>query len=82
METTDQWIQAGVARGEKPQIGLWVGLADSYAAELLATVGFDCLVIDAEHAPQRSAQRAAAIAGDGRRIRFIPSCVPCTPRRS
>ena len=35
----------------KPQIGLWVGLADSYAAELLATTGFDCLVIDAEHAP-------------------------------
>ena len=35
----------------KPQIGLWVGLADSYAAELLATAGFDCLVIDAEHAP-------------------------------
>jgi len=38
-------------REGKPQIGLWVGLADSYAAELLATVGFDCLVIDAEHAP-------------------------------
>jgi 4-hydroxy-2-oxoheptanedioate aldolase len=35
----------------KPQIGLWVGLADSYAAELLATTGFDCLVIDAEHSP-------------------------------
>lgn len=34
-----------------PQIGLWVGLADSYAAELLATTGFDCLVIDAEHSP-------------------------------
>jgi 4-hydroxy-2-oxoheptanedioate aldolase len=38
-------------RQGKPQIGLWVGLADSYVAELLATVGFDCLVIDAEHAP-------------------------------
>lgn len=35
----------------KAQIGLWVGLADSYVAELLATTGFDCLVIDAEHAP-------------------------------
>ena len=31
-----------------------MGLADAYAAELLATAGFDCLVIDAEHA-QRSA---------------------------
>jgi 4-hydroxy-2-oxoheptanedioate aldolase len=38
-------------REGKPQIGLWVGLADSYVAELLATTGFDCLVIDAEHAP-------------------------------
>ncbi|HEX3603375.1 MAG TPA: aldolase/citrate lyase family protein, partial [Steroidobacteraceae bacterium] len=35
----------------KQQIGLWVGLADSYAVELLATTGFDCLVIDAEHSP-------------------------------
>jgi 4-hydroxy-2-oxoheptanedioate aldolase len=38
-------------REGRPQIGLWVGLADSYAAELLATAGFDCLVIDGEHAP-------------------------------
>jgi 4-hydroxy-2-oxoheptanedioate aldolase len=38
-------------REGRPQIGLWVGLADSYVAELLAGVGFDCLVIDAEHAP-------------------------------
>jgi 4-hydroxy-2-oxoheptanedioate aldolase len=38
-------------REGKRQIGLWVGLADSYAAELLAATGFDCLVIDAEHAP-------------------------------
>ncbi len=35
----------------KPQIGLWMGLADAYAAELLATTGFDWLLIDAEHAP-------------------------------
>ena len=33
------------------QIGLWLGLADPYAAELLATTGFDWLLIDAEHAP-------------------------------
>jgi len=36
---------------QRPQIGLWVGLADSYAAELLASTGFDWLLIDAEHAP-------------------------------
>jgi 4-hydroxy-2-oxoheptanedioate aldolase len=46
---TNSFKQA-LRRG-KPQIGLWVGLADAYVAELLATTGFDCLVIDAEHAP-------------------------------
>jgi 4-hydroxy-2-oxoheptanedioate aldolase len=35
----------------QPQIGLWVGLADGYVAELLASIGFDWLVLDAEHAP-------------------------------
>ena len=35
----------------KAQIGLWVGLADAYVAELLAGTGFDWLLIDGEHAP-------------------------------
>ena len=35
----------------QPQIGLWVGLADGYVAELLASIGFDWLALDAEHAP-------------------------------
>lgn len=35
----------------RPQIGLWLGLADSYSASLLAQTGFDWLVIDGEHAP-------------------------------
>ena len=38
-------------KNQKPQIGLWVGLADAYAAELIASTGFDWLCIDAEHAP-------------------------------
>ncbi len=33
------------------QIGLWLGLADPYAAELCATAGFDWLLVDGEHAP-------------------------------
>ena len=33
------------------RIGLWVGLADPYAAELCATAGFDWLLIDGEHGP-------------------------------
>jgi 4-hydroxy-2-oxoheptanedioate aldolase len=39
-------LQAG-----QPQIGLWVGLADPNAAELLAGTGYDWLLLDAEHAP-------------------------------
>jgi 4-hydroxy-2-oxoheptanedioate aldolase len=38
-------------RAGHTQIGLWVGLADANAAELLAPCGFDWLLIDGEHAP-------------------------------
>lgn len=31
--------------------GCWLGLADTYSAELMGTAGFDWLVIDGEHAP-------------------------------
>lgn len=32
-------------------IGCWAGFADGYATEVMATAGFDWLVIDGEHAP-------------------------------
>ncbi|WP_345814879.1 4-hydroxy-2-oxoheptanedioate aldolase [Paraburkholderia sp. PREW-6R] len=35
----------------KQQFGLWAALADAYVTELLATAGFDWLLIDNEHAP-------------------------------
>ena len=38
-------------RAGRLQIGMWLGLADAYAAELIAAAGFDWLAIDAEHAP-------------------------------
>jgi 4-hydroxy-2-oxoheptanedioate aldolase len=38
-------------RAGRPQIGLWMGLANSYTSELLAPTGFDWLAIDAEHSP-------------------------------
>ena len=46
VNTFKQALRAG-----QPQIGLWVGLADAYVAELLATSGFDWLLLDGEHAP-------------------------------
>jgi 4-hydroxy-2-oxoheptanedioate aldolase len=39
-------IQAG-----RQQIGLWVALANSYSAEIVAGSGFDWLLIDGEHSP-------------------------------
>ena len=38
-------------RARRPQIGLWMGLANSYTSELLAPTGFDWFAIDAEHSP-------------------------------
>lgn len=38
-------------REDTAQIGLWLGLAGAYPAELAANAGFDWLLIDAEHAP-------------------------------
>lgn len=33
------------------QIGLWLGLANAYTAEILAGTGYDWLLVDGEHAP-------------------------------
>ena len=35
----------------RPQIGLWLGLANAYSAEICAGAGFDWLLIDGEHSP-------------------------------
>ena len=43
-------FKAALAQGTV-QYGCWTGFADPYAAEILATAGFDWLVIDGEHAP-------------------------------
>ena len=36
---------------QRPQIGLWLGFAEPYLADLAARAGFDWLLIDGEHAP-------------------------------
>jgi len=38
-------------KSRKPQIGLWLDMADAYAAEIAGKSGFDWLVIDGEHGP-------------------------------
>ena len=41
-------------QNKQAQIGLWLGLADSYATEICAGAGFDWLLIDGEHSPNDS----------------------------
>ena len=38
-------------RRREAQIGCWLALADPYAAEVVATAGFDWLLVDGEHVP-------------------------------
>ena len=38
-------------RAGTPQIGFWVSLANNLSAEVVATSGFDWLLVDMEHAP-------------------------------
>ncbi|MGB1091481.1 MAG: 4-hydroxy-2-oxoheptanedioate aldolase [Oceanobacter sp.] len=46
-----QAIKGLSPEGKRAQIGLWLGLANSYTSQLCAGAGFDWLLIDAEHAP-------------------------------
>lgn len=50
MRIPENTFKAALARGQA-QIGLWLGLANPYAAEVVAGAGFDWLLIDGEHAP-------------------------------
>jgi 4-hydroxy-2-oxoheptanedioate aldolase len=52
----------------KPQIGLWLSLANSYTTEICATAGFDWLLIDGEHAPndlRSTLEQLQVVAGYG-----------------
>lgn len=50
MQLKQNRFKAALKSGE-PQIGLWAGLANSYTTELLASIGYDWLLLDGEHAP-------------------------------
>ena len=50
MQTPVNRFKAAIA-ADQPQIGLWLGLADPYSAEICAGAGFDWLLIDGEHSP-------------------------------
>ena len=50
MQTPRNLFKHALAEG-RAQIGLWMGLANPYTAEICAGAGFDWLLIDGEHAP-------------------------------
>ena len=60
MRTPPNTFKQAIAR-PGAQIGLWLGLADPYAAELCATAGFDWLLIDGEHGPNDLRSMLAAL---------------------
>ena len=37
--------------GSAPLLGVWAGFANAYAAEIVAGIGYDWMLIDGEHAP-------------------------------
>lgn len=51
MQIKANTFKAALKSGERPQIGLWLGLTDPICAEISAGAGFDWLLIDGEHAP-------------------------------
>lgn len=50
MPAPENLLKSALARGQL-LYGCWAGFADAYATEILASAGFDWLVIDGEHAP-------------------------------
>ena len=64
MQTPTNLFKQALAE-KRAQIGLWLGLADAYSAEICAGAGFDWLLIDGEHSPnglQSILQQSQAIA--------------------
>jgi len=50
MEIPPNRFKAALRAG-RPQIGIWNSLCSNFATEMIAGAGFDCIVVDMEHAP-------------------------------
>src|SRR5260221_11958522 len=50
MNTEANSFKQAIREGQ-PQIGLWASLCSNLAAEVIASAGFDWILIDTEHAP-------------------------------
>lgn len=61
---------------KRAQIGLWLGLADGYAAEILAGTGYDWLLVDGEHAPNDVRSVLAQLQGISSAWSALPEGAP------
>jgi len=61
MPAPENRLKRRLAAGETT-VGIWIGLADPYAAEIAASAGFDWLLIDGEHAPNDIRSLSAQVA--------------------
>src|SRR3546814_12489715 len=62
-------VKVALAEG-RTQMGFWLALANADIAEICAGLGFDWLLVDAEHGPQ-------TLPGIIEQLRAIASCPPC-----
>jgi len=46
---TNTFLQA--LKSREPQVGLWISLCSNYAADVVATAGYDWALLDMEHSP-------------------------------
>lgn len=74
MEASTNTFKAALKRGDR-QLGLWLALADGYAAEVCAGAGFDWLLIDGEQL--RREERRGGLA----RLRVWSVVRPCDDNR-
>ena len=65
-------FRARLKRGDK-LLGTMVTLPSAPAAEILASLGFDWLFVDAEHGPLETAELLAILTAVNRRA----ACGPC-----
>lgn len=51
MEVKKNTFKIATQAGTQPQLGLWNGLVNNAVAEILASAGYDWVLVDGEHAP-------------------------------
>ncbi|WP_027350293.1 HpcH/HpaI aldolase family protein [Halotalea alkalilenta] len=64
-------FKTALAQGE-PMLGCWAGMAQAYPCEIMATAGFEWLLLDGEHAPNTVPSMLAQLQA----LAAYPDCAP------